>query len=425
MPAKPIPIPGLTLVCVDCIDVERARLAIERSLEEITPDQVLLLTSLPCSLPYAVTIEPILSIEEYSRFVVMSLHRYIATDLVLIVQHDGWIMNGLAWSEHWREFDYVGGVAPWTEPGPDGKGGNGGFSLRSKRLLQAGGSLVHHVFGCHPEDVFFSGSGQAKRSRRAEFEAMGMKFAPRSVQERFCKEKTDWAGEFGHHKGNLRGRYGEWQPSTDVFQFRDTHLGDQWALLNWAIHESERTQTDMRVSTVVEGIDYRTRLQEILTSLEHAGRVTLTDEPATRYLLAREVWLCPRPYKPTRVRWQAPGHGICYQFDSGHVGPKKCPDEAEAARLIEFLQPYGAVALGRERTLGECIAIAASSRAFVGICGGMSHLAHSVGVPVFLIQYQKPVAGFHLGKQFTLCRGTDDAIAQLARFLEPSTETGQ
>lgn len=83
-----------------------------------------------------------MDIREYSRFVLQDLHTYIETSHVLIVQADGFVLNPGLWNPGWLDYDYVG--APWPETLRVGKYviplanrvGNGGFSLRSRRLLK-------------------------------------------------------------------------------------------------------------------------------------------------------------------------------------------------------------------------------------------------------------------------------------------------
>ena len=75
------------------------------------------------------------SIRDYSRFVFKDLINYIDTDHVLIFQWDGFIIDPSSWSNRFLDYDYIG--APW----PNGifggaQVGNGGFSLRSRRLLE-------------------------------------------------------------------------------------------------------------------------------------------------------------------------------------------------------------------------------------------------------------------------------------------------
>lgn len=79
---------------------------------------------------------------DYSRFVLKELHHHIATPHALIVQADGFVLRPDLWEDGWLQFDYIG--APWPPQLRVGKYvlepccrvGNGGFSLRSKRLLE-------------------------------------------------------------------------------------------------------------------------------------------------------------------------------------------------------------------------------------------------------------------------------------------------
>lgn len=45
---------------------------------------------------------------EYSLFVTFVLHQFIKTDFALIIQNDGWVLNGSAFREEFLEFDYIG-----------------------------------------------------------------------------------------------------------------------------------------------------------------------------------------------------------------------------------------------------------------------------------------------------------------------------
>ena len=73
--------------------------------------------------------------DDYSRFVLKELARHIATSHVLLVQWDGYVVNPAAWTDAFLDCDYLGARWFWHTDGHDV--GNGGFSLRSRRLLDA------------------------------------------------------------------------------------------------------------------------------------------------------------------------------------------------------------------------------------------------------------------------------------------------
>jgi tetratricopeptide (TPR) repeat protein len=82
-----------------------------------------------------VAIAPIASRDAYSQFVLKALRPFIATPHVLLVQWDGYVVNAGAWDPAFLECDYLGAKWFWHEDGM--RVGNGGFSLRSRRLLEA------------------------------------------------------------------------------------------------------------------------------------------------------------------------------------------------------------------------------------------------------------------------------------------------
>ena len=80
----------------------------------------------------------LMTIQDYSHFCINKLHSYVDTDFCLVFQDDGFILNPELWSDDFLKYDYIG--APWPLyigwPKVGEQVGNGGFSLRSKKLLE-------------------------------------------------------------------------------------------------------------------------------------------------------------------------------------------------------------------------------------------------------------------------------------------------
>jgi glycosyltransferase involved in cell wall biosynthesis len=186
---KPLHLPNVTLVVVDCVDLARAQKAVDESTKDILFGDVKVLSSLNGTIPH------INSIEAYSRFMMKELHNHITTDYALIIQHDGYVKDYKAWDKEFLQYDYIG--APWWYK--DGKNvGNGGFSLRSIKLLRA--TAEPELKETHPEDHHIC------RTYRRHLESKGIKFAPESVAERFSVEgtkTTHYSGQFGFHGGHV------------------------------------------------------------------------------------------------------------------------------------------------------------------------------------------------------------------------------
>jgi ADP-heptose:LPS heptosyltransferase len=141
----------ITMVIIDTVNYGKAVNAIQKSLEQIEPARTIFFTDieLNINLPVEfVKIPPLGSKAEYSHFVIKELWRYIETDFVLIIQHDGYVLNGESWDDKFYDADYIG--ASWLES--DGWNvGNGGFSLRSQRLQAILGN-DSQIQIWHPED---------------------------------------------------------------------------------------------------------------------------------------------------------------------------------------------------------------------------------------------------------------------------------
>ena len=128
---------AITLVAVDCAYAPLAAAALARSASALPVARVLLLTDAAITHDgvEVLAIAPIKSRAAYSQFVIKELGNYITTDYALVVQWDGFVIDGSAWAEEFWNYDYIG--AKWPHLSGDFRVGNGGFSLRSKRLLTA------------------------------------------------------------------------------------------------------------------------------------------------------------------------------------------------------------------------------------------------------------------------------------------------
>lgn len=149
---KSLSLDQVTLVSVTSVDLPATELAMMISMHDIQFGEVKLLTSeefFPQDSKIEVVKIPKIDINGYSKFILCTLHKYINTEFCLVVQADGFVINANRWNDNFFNFDYIG--APWPEVlyfvGTNQKiimknrVGNGGFSLRSKKLLLATKSI--------------------------------------------------------------------------------------------------------------------------------------------------------------------------------------------------------------------------------------------------------------------------------------------
>jgi len=141
----------------------------------------------------AFDIGPIASGAAYSDFVLRRLPDWVDTSHVLVVQWDGFVLDAARWEPAFLDTDYLG--APWQKARDGQEVGNGGFSLRSRRLLQALREPAVAARLHHPEDICI---GQTLRPwLEAEH---GIVFGTRAMAARFAFEnETPSQPTFGFH----------------------------------------------------------------------------------------------------------------------------------------------------------------------------------------------------------------------------------
>lgn len=164
-------------------------------------------------------------IDDYSHLVLYDLWQYVSTDHCLVVQGDGFVANPGQWDPNFLGFDYIG--APWPvlpnayiDPfGNHQRVGNGGFSLRSSRLLRTPldveipWDVNNSDFYRHMNAGSLAEDGNISVHNKHIFEANGCKFAPVDVAVRFAQElpvpEARGVVPFGFHKyppGNLAAK---------------------------------------------------------------------------------------------------------------------------------------------------------------------------------------------------------------------------
>lgn len=195
-PAKRLALKDVTICAVSSSNVEATLEALKTCLAYCDVAEVLFFThaSFPANeVPPEIRIIPvqkITSAKAYSQFILKNVVDHIATSHCLIVQWDGHVTGPARWRTEFLEYDYIGASWPQFDDGHDV--GNGGFSLRSRRLMEAcraPGFAAHH-----PEDVAIG------RTNRAYLEGLGLRFAPKALADRFAAERAgDPADSFGYH----------------------------------------------------------------------------------------------------------------------------------------------------------------------------------------------------------------------------------
>lgn len=232
-PSRPA-LPDVTLVAVTSVALRATVDALRASMRQVEFGDVLLLSDQPPPDGPDPTIswrpiESLASRADYSRFMLRSLAEHVRTSHALCVQWDGFVLSGQAWDPRFLDYDYIGAVWPQFDDGHTV--GNGGFSLRSRRLLEACRLLP--LDDATAEDIVIS------RLCRPRLEQMGIRFAPESVANQFAYERTEpTGGEFGFHGAFNLVRYLAAPDALGVFRALEPGMlarNERLELLRWAL----------------------------------------------------------------------------------------------------------------------------------------------------------------------------------------------
>ena len=187
-------LPQVTLCAVTSVNVAATVTALERCLEQIDFGSCRLLTDLAISPVHpGIEVVPVARIDSssaYSDFMLTRLPDYVETSHCLVTQWDGHVLDAGRWRDEFLYYDYIG--ASWPQFGDGHDVGNGGFSLRSRRLMDLCRDPA--FLPMHPEDIAIG------RTNRTWLEGQGMRFAPCALADLFAAERRGNPREaFGYH----------------------------------------------------------------------------------------------------------------------------------------------------------------------------------------------------------------------------------
>lgn len=209
-------LPQVTLCAVASVNVRATLRALSASLDQIAFSDCLLFTHVEVTPPRpeirVVPVQRIDSLASYSHFVLAEIVEHVTTSHCLVTQWDGHVLDARRWRPEFLDYDYIG--ARWQHFGDAYDVGNGGFSLRSRRLMDA--CRQPGFVASHPEDVAIG------RSNRAWLEGRGMRFAPSQLADAFSAERAgDITSSFGYHGVWNMPRATGLQPFWEVYRDLD------------------------------------------------------------------------------------------------------------------------------------------------------------------------------------------------------------
>jgi len=196
----------VTLVCLDTRNIGVALHSMSSSLSHAQFGESILFTSKALCSEDVINEAKILgiklefiselkSITEYSYFILAKLDKYISTKFCLITQWDSWIIERKFWDSDFLNYDYIGAIWPHYS---ENKIGNGGFSLRSKRLLE---STRNYIISMPDFSTPLIEDDYICRERRKIFEEKyQIKFPTNEIANRFSVERNGVPSRsFGFH----------------------------------------------------------------------------------------------------------------------------------------------------------------------------------------------------------------------------------
>ena len=189
---------NVDIICANSVNPHEGTLAIQYCQNFFNFGRSILFTDIEGSADgiEVIKIDRMNSVNDYNNFM-LKIGEYLDNEYVLVVQDDGHIVNPDLWDDEFLNYDYIG--APWPAHvmnsyiPPQFNVGNGGFCIRSKRLMEfvaTDNRLVYNSL----EDFMIC------QLNRAYLEMNGFRFAPEDIASKFSWECGEFRDSFGVHQ---------------------------------------------------------------------------------------------------------------------------------------------------------------------------------------------------------------------------------
>lgn len=216
----------ITLVTIEPKYHELAKIGLEQTLKHIDVKEVLTFSDKDI-LDGArnVLISGKTTFQEYQMIMLKGMLEHVNTEHIIFQQWDAMAYDGTKWTDEFLQYDYIGAVWPWE---PEFRNvGNGGFSLRSRKLMEA--TADSRITLIDNEDAVF-----CKHHRALLENEFGVKYAPTQLAKKFSHEIAE--GTFKYEPGF--GFHGQWNvvklAPMDVVEFFINDMDySGWNVYKW------------------------------------------------------------------------------------------------------------------------------------------------------------------------------------------------
>jgi len=190
----------LTIVAIDSLNYDLTSLAIDKTREIFPLAQVVVFSDYNFYAHGKFIKVDKFSHAEHSCICLHKIHDAIDTSWALFIQYDGFPTNEDLWLKEFLNYDYIG--APMGTGNGEQIVGNGGFSLRSKKLL----NLTRFIPQTSGDPDSWLEDQLICNKYRPWLEKQGIKFAPILLSQQWGTQSiffNDPPGSFGFHSLGL------------------------------------------------------------------------------------------------------------------------------------------------------------------------------------------------------------------------------
>jgi hypothetical protein len=218
----------ISLVVIGNVYNNLVEKAIEKTIASVPVKDVMVFSSTPIKNYSHYEIRSNFGRNEYNNFILKCVWPFVKTSHIVHIHYDGMGVNKEFWDDKYLEYDYIG--APWPEKyswiKPSERVGNGGFSIRSVKLLEA--LTDKNIYTSEHSDRTMNEDAVICQSSREYLQKKyNINFAPLDLASKFSNELTNFTG-------NTLGFHGLWNSplyltENDVILFLDTIVKDYWS----------------------------------------------------------------------------------------------------------------------------------------------------------------------------------------------------